>query len=164
MNLKSVLIIVLAFKLADAKKYKYCELAKELHSQHNIVRDEIYKHMCVASVDLETDMNLDGEYLGIFVIGKKWWCGIKETGGSCNVKCSDLTNDNLTDDVVCAKKIIDSQGLEAWGLEDEDCQDDHKGRTTECLEKIENEATKPSLESYTKSTNEQNDHNDNHLK
>ena len=32
------------------------------------------------------------------------------------MKCSDLIDDDITDDVKCVKKIISSNGLDAWGL------------------------------------------------
>lgn len=39
------------------------------------------------------------------------------------MKCSDLIDDNITDDIKCVKKIISIGGLDAWGL------------TSQCLER-----------------------------
>jgi hypothetical protein len=45
------------------------------------------------------------------------WCGKNAPGGSCNVKCDDLLDDDIADDVTCAQKIIISHGLEGWGMQ-----------------------------------------------
>lgn len=57
-------------------------------------------------------------------------------GGSCNVKCSDLYDDDIADDVLCAQRILDGHGLEGWGTSEEGCRH-HQEKVDSCLETID---------------------------
>lgn len=131
MNLKIFLLIVLSFELAVTKKYKICDFAKEIYEKHNVTRSEIFKHMCIASVSLDTES--DGDLVGIYGIGKVWWCGEKTASGGCNLECSKFLDDDIEDDVACAKKILGQQGLAAWDETEEDCMEEHRHYVNECL-------------------------------
>ncbi|CAO1413714.1 unnamed protein product [Diamesa tonsa] len=66
--------------------------------------------------NLETEKDSYGSY-GLFQLNGNWWCS-KEDGieDGCDMKCTDLIDDDITDDVNCIKQIISVQGLDAWGL------------------------------------------------
>ncbi|XP_070597203.1 lysozyme C-1-like [Erythrolamprus reginae] len=62
--------------------------------------------------------NTDGSRdYGIFQINSRYWCNNNQgpTANGCNKPCSDFTNDDITDDIECAKRIVrDPQGMDAW--------------------------------------------------
>jgi hypothetical protein len=89
--------------------------------KHEVPRDEIYKHLCIANALHATHHNEYG-YVGIYKIGSEWWCGQYAPGGHCNIKCSDLVDDDIADDIACANKILASSGLEAWRTTDSRCR------------------------------------------
>lgn len=62
------------------------------------------------------------------------WCSTtEENGGNCDIQCSDLNDDDITDDIKCAKQIITAEGIDAWGLT-EDCLPISKVILKECFE------------------------------
>lgn len=135
MSLRIFLLIVVSFELASAKKYEICEFAKEIFEKHNVTREDIYKHICIAAVSLDTES--DGTLAGIYGIGKVWWCGEKEPSGGCNIKCTKLLDDDISDDVACFQKILSQQGLDAWDETESDCQDEYRHYVNQCLTLID---------------------------
>ncbi|XP_074082216.1 lysozyme C [Macrotis lagotis] len=62
---------------------------------------------------------------GIFQINSHFWCADGKTpnaSNGCNVKCTELMEDNLIKAVRCAKKIVDQQGIGAWVAWRKNCQ------------------------------------------
>uniref|UniRef100_A0A8B9FIM0 lysozyme n=1 Tax=Amazona collaria TaxID=241587 RepID=A0A8B9FIM0_9PSIT len=55
---------------------------------------------------------------GIFQINSKYWCEDGKTSGSknaCHISCSKFQDDNIEDDIQCAKKIArEANGLTPW--------------------------------------------------
>lgn len=128
-------LITMSFDLSSPKLFEDCDFVFELYKTHEIPRDEIYKHFCIANT-LHTTKNSFG-FIGIYAIGSEWWCGETETGGGCNVKCSDLVDDDIADDVRCANAILSQQGLQGWHKTEESCKIGFLARTNECLATIE---------------------------
>ena len=137
MKLKIFVLIILSLELAVTKKFKICEFAKEIHEKHNVTRSDILKHICIASESAVFDTESDGDLVGIYRIGRKWWCGEKEASGGCETMCSKFLDDDIADDVACANKIFNQQGLKAWEKTEEDCISDHRFYVNECLEIID---------------------------
>lgn len=112
-----IYLALLAFlSTTSAKMYNPCDFVEELYIKHNIAYLELHKHVCAIkarSSVLSTDNS--GEYLGIYRIASEWWCGQNENGGNCNIKCSQLTDDDIADDVKCAAQILSQSGTKAWG-------------------------------------------------
>ena len=135
MNTKSLLLIALTFVSTFAKVYEHCEFAEELFYTHDVPKDEIYKHVCIGEY-LHTGKTRGG-HAGIYSIGTQWWCGEDEPGGSCKVKCSDLTDDDISDDVKCASLILNQQGLSSWGKTQDSCMNGFYEKTSECLKEVE---------------------------
>jgi len=113
-DMGSLIIILAIVAVAFGIKIENCELAKELYTTHGIPQEEIYKHLCI------TEENITGG-LGIYGIQKGFWCGENESSGGCSIKCDKLKDNNITDDVKCAKLIMAQQGLGAWRLNDDNC-------------------------------------------
>lgn len=60
-------------------------------------------------------MNTDGSYdWGIFQINDRYWCEHGIAGKRCNIDCTDLLNDNISQAAACAKKIYRDHGFAAW--------------------------------------------------
>ncbi|KAG8129737.1 putative Lysozyme C-2 protein [Naja naja] len=55
---------------------------------------------------------------GIFLLSAKWWCDDFKTPHArnyCNLSCGALRDDNITDDIQCAKRVVEkSKGFAAW--------------------------------------------------
>ncbi|KAG8129729.1 hypothetical protein E2320_016450 [Naja naja] len=62
--------------------------------------------------------NSDGSRdYGIFQINSRYWCKNNQgpTANGCNKPCSAFTNDDIKDDIECAKRIVrDPQKMGAW--------------------------------------------------
>ncbi|KAM8974491.1 lysozyme C-like [Pelodytes ibericus] len=62
--------------------------------------------------------NGDTRDYGIFQINSKWWCNDGKTTGSknaCGISCQSFLDDNIMDDIVCAKRIVrDPNRMSAW--------------------------------------------------
>ena len=130
-----------------------CESTQFLFINNIVPADEIYKHICVIKNGGVEQSN----FLGIYRIGKKWWCDSEKPGGSCNLKCSNLLDNNYADDAKCAKLIMDTHGgVGAWNLNDDDCKSNYDylsklclyaltNYTTEQTEIMTNQASKPNF-------------------
>lgn len=111
-------------ELRSCKRFEPCALRDELINRHGLMKAEAYQLVCVASTrdgSLIDTSRENGELLGIFAISGKWWCGTEDAGKNCNIKCSDLLDDDIADDVKCAGKILNEHGLEGWGQTEETC-------------------------------------------
>lgn len=116
----------------------------ELFVDHDVPKHEIFKHICITRSLLKTDEDRGG-HLGIYGIGSQWWCGENGPGGSCNVECADLLDEDIADDVACASLILSQQDLRGFGTNLASCKEDYEVSTEECLkglEKVENDLIK----------------------
>jgi len=134
-----IITAIVAASLVAGRQIEQCELVRELYETHVIPRNEIYKHLCITTG--LTHHNANGEYLGLYRIGTQWWCDEKKPGGGCNVKCSDLLDDDITDDVKCATKILESHGTNAWVKNDQFCMKNYHHKAEECLRGFETTAS-----------------------
>ncbi|KAG5678845.1 hypothetical protein PVAND_008478 [Polypedilum vanderplanki] len=120
--MKSVVafIFLISFNLASAKIFLNCEFAKELGKNEAIERVYIPHWVCLAQGESQLNTsklvnypNQSSSY-GIFQINSKEQCGKDKKGGFCNIKCSDLLDDDIKDDIKCAKVIFDRSGFNNW--------------------------------------------------
>ncbi|KAJ9599858.1 hypothetical protein L9F63_009898 [Diploptera punctata] len=59
--------------------------------------------------------NSDGSYdNGLFQINDRYWCGESGAAGDCNIACSALRDDSISDDCQCASLIYSRMGFNAW--------------------------------------------------
>lgn len=127
-------IIVLAIvKLVFTKTYTNCELAQEL-ALNSVPLDQIPTWICIAkrTSNLKTVQTNHLAGYGIFGIGNKYWCSLNDEKKGCSVKCRDLENDDLTDDIKCIEiiysrhKKISGNGYTAWDAYNNYCKYDTK--------------------------------------
>lgn len=60
--------------------------------------------------------NSSSFYHGVFQI-TSWgnvWCSRFRVTGFCNKNCNDFLDDNIQDDIACARRILDLQGFKYW--------------------------------------------------
>uniref|UniRef100_A0A670KDP1 Glycosyl hydrolases family 22 (GH22) domain-containing protein n=1 Tax=Podarcis muralis TaxID=64176 RepID=A0A670KDP1_PODMU len=111
----------------EAKRFDKCELAKRMKQEgldgyHGI---SLADWVCTAFHESRFDTSAVGppdsdgnrDY-GIFQISSRWWCdnGHRPTANVCETSCNAFLNDDITDDIKCAKRIVlDHQGMGfAW--------------------------------------------------
>lgn len=112
-----------------AKIFEKCELAKILEDKHAMPREDVKSWVCIAQYESTFNsgainhFNWDGSKdYGLFQLNNKYWCGADYGKNVCKMPCSDLLDDDLTDDMACIKKVIkDTErwkgkgtGLTAW--------------------------------------------------
>ncbi|XP_070592196.1 lysozyme C, milk isozyme-like [Erythrolamprus reginae] len=110
----------------EAKIYTKCELASILkrHGMDGFHGYSLGNWICMAYYEskynsrLVGPRNWDGSYdYGIFQINSRWWCNnySGRTSNGCKKNCSAFKNDDITDDIVCAKRIVkDPNKMNAW--------------------------------------------------
>uniref|UniRef100_A0A182PMJ8 lysozyme n=1 Tax=Anopheles epiroticus TaxID=199890 RepID=A0A182PMJ8_9DIPT len=111
------------------KVYKRCELAQELYYRHGLPYDQIATWVCIAhresgyNVSAIGRLNADGsEDHGLFQISDIYWCSPPGKGWVCGLSCSDLEDNDLTDDVECMRTIyeehtrLSGDGFNAWAV------------------------------------------------
>ncbi|XP_078468343.1 lysozyme C-1/C-2-like [Lampetra planeri] len=125
MSFRSFAMFVLAASLCvvprtRAKVFARCELAKALYDM-GVGKASLGDWVCLAFAESSystaaTHRNPNGSTdYGIFQINSKWWCDNGTKGhNACQVKCSELLEDDITKSVACAKLIVQQQGLKAW--------------------------------------------------
>jgi hypothetical protein len=126
--------IVICVCAASAKSFTQCELSEELQNVHHLTVDEARNLICIAQKFSRLHTNIiGGDLYGIFQINQKW-CGHKKAGGECNIKCNDLLDDDISDDVRCAQKVIAKVGMQhAWRIEKtQGCRKELKNLETNC--------------------------------
>ncbi|NP_001093293.1 lysozyme-like protein 1 precursor [Bombyx mori] len=102
-----------------AKVFTRCQLSREL-LRYNFPRALIptwvclIEHMISRTTEKITNHNNSYSSYGLFQINNKDWCKKGRKGGNCNMKCEDLLNEDLADDVRCAKRVYDRIGFKAW--------------------------------------------------
>ena len=70
---------------------------------------------------------------GILQINSMKWCARGRAGGICKKKCEDfVANDDIEDDVACAKQIYDSMGFMAWDGWVKNCKNKILPRAPSC--------------------------------
>ncbi|XP_077289688.1 lysozyme-like [Arctopsyche grandis] len=111
--------IFLLMQPAESKVFTRCQLARELYKQ-NFQRSFLTNWVCLIENESDKDTakvlrQSNGSYnYGIFQINSKKWCKIGKKGGTCNIACEALLNDDITDDSACAQKIFELEGFKAW--------------------------------------------------
>lgn len=122
-NIKTITIVLLLLTfetLTESKILNVCEAMRELQSG-GISRTFISNWICL--MKNESGMNTQlitgpkgasNYYYGIFQISSGKWCTRGRVGGICNKRCEDFANDDIQDDIICAKTILNMEGFKAW--------------------------------------------------
>jgi hypothetical protein len=113
----------------QCKVYERCELARELKEVYDIPEDQVSTWVCIAQHESQFNtsavghLNADGSGdHGLFQISDLYWCSPPGEGWACGVSCADLEDDDIKDDIVCAKRIyrqhqrLSGDGFTAWAV------------------------------------------------
>ncbi|XP_069673831.1 lysozyme c-1-like [Periplaneta americana] len=129
---------VIALKTAEAKIFKKCDLVHQL-KKHGVPKDEWSDWVCIAKGESSYNTkainthNPDGSYdYGIFQINNRYWCKTGSKGHECNIKCEDLLNDDISEDIRCAQLIKKMQGFKAWVAWNKKCNGKPKPDISKC--------------------------------
>ncbi|XP_069702532.1 lysozyme-like [Periplaneta americana] len=119
-------IVVVTSHTSQAKPFTECQFLAELRKHHF---KDLRNWLCLAKSEssLRSHVvggpNKDNSYdYGIFQINSRYWCAKGEKGGDCNIRCEDLINDNIGDDIKCVQKIYKRHGFKAWYGWQKKCQ------------------------------------------
>ncbi|KAF5281432.1 hypothetical protein FQR65_LT14703 [Abscondita terminalis] len=124
------LLVLLLLLSVQAKIYDRCELALELVHVHKVSRGDLSTLLCIlyheSRFDTKAYNENNGEH-GIFQIGESHWCS--PPGKTCGMTCNSLKNDDIRDDVNCARIMfqeyqrISGDGFIAWKVYPLHCKD-----------------------------------------
>lgn len=109
---------------ANARTYGRCELAREL--QRLGMHENLSTWVCIAYHESRYKTNAYGSTgdHGIFQISELFWCG---SGKACGVSCEAMRDDNIADDVQCARQVhqehtrLQGDGFLAWVVYPQHC-------------------------------------------
>ncbi|XP_018016907.1 lysozyme c-1 [Hyalella azteca] len=107
---------------SSGKVYSQCELAKELKCVYGFAESSLADWVCLvqhASAYNTTALTVNGgrprsRNYGLFQITDYYWCESAIGTNECNIACSRLADDDIADDVACAKEIFRRQQFRAW--------------------------------------------------
>lgn len=116
MKMMLLLILGIGSKVAVAKVYGRCELVNELTFRYGIPNVTIPKIVYIAQKESSFRthiINWETLDYGLLQINKMWF-------RPCGVSFKNLTDDDITDDLMCARQIYDvhsgfsKSGFDAW--------------------------------------------------
>lgn len=110
-----ILLAVLLAIVAPAigRVFTRCELARELHYEHNFMRENLDDWVCL--VEFESRFNTSAIYgpntngsfdWGLFQINDGWWCTVGSPGKDCNIDCNSKCVMNLLRTYFVVLKIV----------------------------------------------------------
>ncbi|PSN47213.1 Lysozyme c-1 [Blattella germanica] len=112
--------LMAALPYINAKVFSECELTQVLR-QNGVPENELANYVCIAQFESSynsqavNNYNTDGSHdYGLFQLNDRYWCTHGYPGNGCNVQCENLLNDDISDDIACAKYIRQIQGFTAW--------------------------------------------------
>ncbi|XP_015261708.1 PREDICTED: lysozyme C, milk isozyme-like [Gekko japonicus] len=134
MKVLGLIVLFLLVAVNEAKVFERCELARLLKKQ-GLDEYEGYalgNWVCMAYHESKYDTQAVGppnsngsRAYGIFQINSRWWCsnGQGTTSNGCETSCSNFLNDDITDDIECAKRVVrDPNKMDAWVAWKENCK------------------------------------------
>ncbi|KAH8290420.1 hypothetical protein KR054_002812 [Drosophila jambulina] len=127
--LPMLILLLLGSETVESKIYKRCELTRVLVENYNFDKTFISNWICLVEhesfLDTSkiTDKDHKGKNYGLFQINSKDYCSVGKKGGQCNKKCEDFSNDNIDDDIACAKMIQEREGFKYWKGWERFCRD-----------------------------------------
>ncbi|XP_010302036.2 lysozyme C, milk isozyme [Balearica regulorum gibbericeps] len=120
-----LLLLALLSAVTKAKVFGRCDLAHVLQEEglDGYGGYSLANWLCMAfyvstfntaAQSIKADGSAD---YGIFQISSQLWCtdDRSPSDNGCRVACRDLLSSNITDDIICAKRIVrNPQGMNAW--------------------------------------------------
>ncbi|XP_060659657.1 lysozyme [Drosophila nasuta] len=115
-----VLALMLCGSEVESKKYMRCELTRVMVENYRFQKTLMSNWICLIEHESNLDTNKvtrntnNSKNYGLFQINSKDYCAEGRKGGVCNMKCEDLSNDDISDDIACAKRIQERDGFKYW--------------------------------------------------
>lgn len=123
------LTVVTVHSPVEGKILTQCEAVKELEKA-KISKTFISNWVCLMQNESKMNTTLvtgpkaaSSFSYGILQINSAKWCTRGRTGGICNKRCENFLNDDIQDDIACAKKIFDQEGFKTWSGWVKKCKD-----------------------------------------
>ncbi|KAL7299971.1 hypothetical protein TKK_0007287 [Trichogramma kaykai] len=120
-----------------------CEAAKEL-VRGGVERSFISHYVCIMKSEsgLDTRKKVGPGHkasyaYGVFQITSDKWCSAFRPGGVCNKNCNDFLNDDIQDDIACAKIIAQREGFKHWKGWLKNCKNGKLPNVSGCIIKRE---------------------------
>ncbi|XP_039479976.1 lysozyme c-1 isoform X1 [Drosophila santomea] len=123
-----LILLQLGIEQVVSKKYQRCELTRVLVQNYNFDKTFLSNWICL----VEHESNLDttkvtrkgneSKNYGLFQINSKDYCSEGRKGGQCKMKCEDFSNDDISDDIACARMIQKQEGFKYWKGWDRFCR------------------------------------------
>ncbi|XP_054859657.1 lysozyme C, milk isozyme-like [Eublepharis macularius] len=126
MKVLSLALLFVLVAVNEARVFERCEAARTF-KQHGLDGYEGYSlgnWVCLSYYESRFNTqavgppNSDGSRdYGIFQINSHWWCsnGQGPTANGCHTSCNSFLNDDITNDIECAKRIVrDPNKMGAW--------------------------------------------------
>ncbi|KAF2353768.1 Glycoside hydrolase family 22 [Trinorchestia longiramus] len=114
-----LLVWVLLAATSHARVYTRCQLARAFKCTYRIPTSKLADWVCLVKSEsnyntaaMNTNRNGSKDY-GLFQINDYFWCKSSSGSNGCGIACSKLRDNNISDDVKCAKKIYSRQGFNA---------------------------------------------------
>ncbi|XP_023223983.1 lysozyme c-1-like [Centruroides sculpturatus] len=105
--------------IVETKIFNKCEMANIL-VKNRIPRRDVANWICLVRHEsnfnsrIRSKMNKNKTFdHGIFQINDGYWCSPGRYN-ECKISCSALRDDNISDDIKCARKIYSRHGFRAW--------------------------------------------------
>ncbi|KFO33445.1 Alpha-lactalbumin [Fukomys damarensis] len=117
-----LLLVSIWFSAMQAKQFTKCSLSQELNDLAGYRNITLPEWICIifhiSSYDTQTIVKNNGnmEY-GLFQISDKDFCESSwtlQSSNTCDISCDKFLDDDLTDDIMCVKKILDIKGIDHW--------------------------------------------------
>ncbi|XP_017051134.1 lysozyme isoform X2 [Drosophila ficusphila] len=115
-----LILLLLESKQVESKKYQRCELTRVLVENYHFDKTFISNWICLVEHESYLDTSKitvnqnDSKNYGLFQISSKNYCSEGRKGGQCNMKCEDFSNDDIGDDIACARMIQEREGFKYW--------------------------------------------------
>lgn len=113
-----------------------CEFVNELLKAGITDHDSIQDHICAAFrhelYKSSKGYPENSEKVGIYGIERKRWCNLGQVEG-CGIDCSKLNDDDISDDIACATKILRLEGTNAF-FQPKDCSYENKKEIKVCID------------------------------
>ncbi|KAH8257816.1 hypothetical protein KR038_001552 [Drosophila bunnanda] len=138
--LPMLILLLLGSEPVEFKQYGRCELTRVLVEKYKfdktfisncklkylikvnpiLIRVLLLSGICLVehesnlSTTKITKTNNESKNYGLFQINSRDYCAEGRKGGRCNSKCEDFSNDEIGDDIACAKMIQEREGFKYW--------------------------------------------------
>ncbi|XP_067124816.1 lysozyme c-1-like [Centruroides vittatus] len=113
------IFVLLLTSVSEGKMFRRCQMASIL-VKNGFPRRDIPDWICMIYHESGFNTRIknrkrDGSIdYGIFQINDKCWCAPPGPYNFCNIRCSKLVDDNIKDDMKCAKLIFRWRYFYAW--------------------------------------------------